>query len=150
MSNSLWPHELLHTRLPCPSLSPRVWSNSFPLSWRCHPIISFSVAPFSCPPSFPVSGSFSMSWLFALGGQSNGASTSVTDPPVNIQDWFPLGLTGLISLLSKGLSRVFSSTTIQKHQFFKYFYDSLSPRSYKLFYVKFNFGVIVDALSSSS
>ena len=92
----------------------------------------------------------SMSWLFVLGGQSNGASASVTDPPVNIQDWFPSGLTGLISLLSKGLSRVSSSTTIQKHQFFKYFYDSLSPRSNKLFYVKLNFGVIIDPLSSSS
>ena len=151
MSISLWPHGRQHSRLPCHSPSLRACSNSCPLSRWCIPTSSSSVIPFSfCLQSFPVSGSFSMSWLFALGGQSNGASTSVTDPPVNIQDWFPLGLTGLISLLSKGLSRVFSSTTIQKHQFFKYFYDSLSPRSYKLFYVKFNFGVIVDALSSSS
>ena len=105
-----------HTRLPCP-LSPRVCLNSWPLSQWCHPIISSSVAPFSsCPQSFPASGSFPMSRLFASGGQSIGASASF--PLMNIQGWFPLGLTDLISFQSKGLSRVFSSTTIRKHQFF--------------------------------
>ena len=107
---------LQYARLPCPSLSPGVWSNSYPLSQWCHPATSFSVAPFlSCPQSFPPSGSFLVSQPFATGGQSIGASTSVL--PMNIQGWFPLGLTGLI-LQSKGLSRVFSSTTIWKHQFF--------------------------------
>ena len=101
MSESLWPHGLQHARLPCPSLSPGVSSNSRPLSWWHHPTISSSAAPFSfCPQSFPASGSIPMSWLFASGGQSIGASASVL--PINIQGWFPLGLTGLISLLSKG------------------------------------------------
>ena len=119
MSDSLQPHELLHTRLPCPSLSPRVWSNSFPLSWRCHPIISFSVAPFSsCPQSFPASWSFPVSFLFTSGGQIIGLSALASVLPKNILGLFPLGLTGLISLLSKGLARVFSSTTVWKHQFF--------------------------------
>ena len=100
-----------------PSLSPRVCSNSGPLSWWYHPTISSSVAPFSFwPQSFPASGSFPVSQLFTSGGQSIGASTSVL--PMNIQGWFPLGLTGLISLQSKGLSRVFFSTAVQKHQFF--------------------------------
>ena len=117
MSNSLQPHGLQHARLPCPSLSPRTCSNSCPLRQWYHPIISSSVVPFSsCPQSFPASGSFPMSQLFTLGGQSVGTSASVL--PVNIQEWFPLGLTGLISLLSKQLSRVFSKTTVQKHQFF--------------------------------
>ena len=108
-----------HARLPCPSLSPRVCSNSCPLSHWCHPIISSSVAPFfSCPQSFPASGSFQMSQLFTSGGQSIGASVSASVLPMSIQGWFPLGLTGLISLLSKGLSRVCSNTTVQKHQFF--------------------------------
>ena len=112
-----WPHGLQHTRLLCPLLSPRVCSNSCPLSQWCHPTISSSVVPFSsCPLSFPASGSFPMSQLFTSGGQSIRASAPVH--PVNIQGWFPLGLTGLISLLSKGLSGVFSSTTVQKHQFF--------------------------------
>ena len=116
MSDSLWAHGLQHARLPCSS-SPRVCSNSCPLSQWCHATISSSVVPFSsCPQSFPASGSFPRSRLFASGGQSIGASASVL--PVNTQDWFPLGLTGLTSLLSKGLSRVFSSTTVQKHQFF--------------------------------
>ena len=114
------PHELQHSRLPCPSLSPGVCPNSCPLSWWCHPAISPSVTPFSsCPQSFPSSRSFSMSWLFASGGQRIGASASASVLPMNIQDWFPVGLTGLISLLSKGLSRVFSSTTVQRHQFFR-------------------------------
>ena len=97
----------------------RVCSNSYPLSQWCHPTISSSVAPFSsCLQSFPASGSFPMSWLIALGGQSIGASAIASVLPMNIQHWLPLRWTGLISLLSKGLSRVFSSTTILKHQFF--------------------------------
>ena len=116
-SDNLWPHGLQHARLPCPLPSPGACSNSCPLSLWCHPTISSSVIPFSsCPQSFPASGSFLMSWLFVSGGQSIGASASVL--PMNIQDWFPLGLTGLISLQSKRLSRVFSNTTVQKHQFF--------------------------------
>ena len=114
----LQPREQQHTRLPSPSLSPGVCSNSCPSSQWCHPTISSSVVPFSsCPQSFPVSGPFPMSRLFASGSQSIGALASASVLPMNIQDWFPLGLTGLISLQSKGLSRVFSST-IQKPQFF--------------------------------
>ena len=119
MSDSLWPHGLQHARLPCPSLSPRICSYSCPSSRWWHPTISSSVGPFSsCPQFFPVSGSFPMSWFFTSGAQSIGASTSTSVLPMNIQGWFSLGLTGLISLLSKGLSRVFSSTTVRKHQFF--------------------------------
>ena len=117
VSDSSWPHGLQHARFPCPSLSPGVCSNSCPLSLCCHPTISSSVASFSCPQSFPASECFPLSRLLAAGGQSIGASASVL--PLNIQDWFPLGKTVLISLLSKGLSRVFSSTTIWKHQFFR-------------------------------
>ena len=102
VSDSSWPHELQHARLPCPSPSPRVCSNSGTLNQWCHPIISSSVICFSCLQSFPASGSFPMSWLLPSGGQSIGASASVL--PMNVQDWFPLGLTGLISLQSKGLS----------------------------------------------
>ena len=106
-------------RLPCPSLSPRVCSNSCPLSRWCHPTISSSAVPFSSShQSFPASGSFPVSWFFTSGGQSIGASASTSALPMNIQGWFPLGLTGLISLLSKRLSRVFFSTTVQKLQFF--------------------------------
>ena len=112
VSDSSWPHGLQHTRLPCPSSSPWVCPRSCPLSWWCHSTISF------CLQSFPASGSFSMSWFFASGGQSIGASASVSILPMNIQGWFPLRLTGLISLLSKALSRVFSSTTVWKHLFF--------------------------------
>ena len=113
MSNSLQPHELLHTRLCCPSPSPGACSNSCPLSQWCHLTISSSFVPFSsCLQSFPASGSFQMSWLFASGGQSIGASASASVLPMNIQEWFPLRLTGWISLQSKGLSRVFSSTTV--------------------------------------
>ena len=113
----LQPHGLQHARLPCPSLSPGVCSNSCPLSQWCHPTISSSVVCFSSGlQSFPVSGSFPMSRLFTSGSQSIRVSASVL--PVNIQGWFPLGLTDLISLLPEWLSRVFSSTTIQKHQFF--------------------------------
>ena len=117
MSDSLQLYGLWHARLPCSSPTPRTCSNSCPSSWWCHPTISFSVVPFSsCPQSFPASGSFPMSQLFTSGGQSIGTSASVL--PMNIQDWFPLGLTGLISLLSKGLSRAFSRTILQKYQFF--------------------------------
>ena len=114
MSSSLQPHGL-----HCPSPTPRACSNSCPLSWWCHPTISFSVIPFSsCSQFFPASGSFSRSQFFASGGQSIGASASALALQMTIQGWFPLGLSGLISLLSKGLSRVFSNTTVQKHQFF--------------------------------
>ena len=98
--SSMWSHELQHARLPCLSLSPKVCSNSCPLNWWCHPTISSSVAPFSsCPQSFPASGSFPMSKLFASGGQSIGASASASVLPMNIQGWFPLGLTGELNLL---------------------------------------------------
>ena len=110
---------LQHTRLPCPSPTPRAYSNSCPLSRWCHPTISSSVIPFSSHlQSFPASGSFPMSQLFASCGQSIGASASASVLPVNIQDWFPLRRTGWISLQSKGLSRVFSNTKVQQHQFF--------------------------------
>ena len=113
MSDSLWPHGLQHSRLPCPSPTPGACSNSCPLSRWCHPTISSSVALFSsCPQFFPVSGPFPMTQLFASGGQSIGVSASAPVLPMNIQDWFPLGWTGWISLLSKGLSRVFSNKSI--------------------------------------
>ena len=116
-SDSLRPHGLQHTRPPCPSPIPGVYLNSCPSNQWCHPIISSSVVPFSSwLQSFPASGSFPMSQFFASGGQSIGVSVSVL--PMNIQDWFPLGWTGWISLHSTGLSRVFSNTTVQKHQFF--------------------------------
>ena len=119
MSNSLPPHGLQHARPPCPLPSPRACSNSCPSSRWCHPTISSSVVPFSsCLQSFPESGSFLMNQVFASGGQSIGTSALTSVLPMNIQDWFPLGLTGWISLQSKGLSRVFSNTTVQKHQFF--------------------------------
>ena len=118
VSNSLWPHGLQQSRLPCPSLSPGVCSHSCPLSQWCHPTISSSVIPFSsCLQTFPASESFQMSQLLVSGGQSIGASASASVLSVSIHDWFPLGLTGLVSLKSKGLSRVFSNTTVQKHQF---------------------------------
>ena len=110
---------LQHARPPCPSPTPRAYSNSFPLSRWCHPTISSSVVSFSSRlQSFPASGSFQMSQLFASGDQSIGVSASISVLPMKIQDWFPLGWTGWISLQSKGLSRVFSNTTVQKHQFF--------------------------------
>ena len=119
MFNSLGPHGLQHAGLPCPSLSPWVCSNSCSLSQWCHPTISSSVVLFSSHlQSFPASGSCPMSQLFASGGQSIGASASASVLPMIIQDWFPLGLTSLISLQTKGLSRLFSNTTVQKHQFF--------------------------------
>ena len=118
MSDSLWPHGVKH-QASCPSLSPRVCSDSCPLSRWCLPTISSSVACFSsCLQSSPASESFPVSWLFASAGQSIGASASASVFPMSIQGWFSLGLTGLISLLSKGLYRVFSSITIRKHRFF--------------------------------
>ena len=119
VSSSLWPHGLQHARLPCPSpTTPRVYSNSCPSSWWCHPTISSSVTPFSSHlQSFPASGSFPMSQVFALGGQNIGVSASTSVLPKNIQDWSHLGWTDWISLQSKGLSRVFPNTTVQKHQF---------------------------------
>ena len=116
MSSSSQPHGLQHTRLPCPSPSPQVCPSSCPLNWWCHPTISPSVALFFCLQSFPASWSFPMSQLFTSGGQHVGALASVL--PKIIQGWFPLKLTDLTSLLSKGLSKVFSNTTVQKHQFF--------------------------------
>ena len=119
LSNSLWPHELQHARLPCLSPTPRVYSNLCLSSWWCHPTISPSVIPFSSHlHSFPASRSFPMSQFFTSGGQNIGVSASASVLPMNIQDWFPLGWTGWISLQSKRLWRVFSNTTGQKHQFF--------------------------------
>ena len=119
LSDSLQPHEQQHTRPPCSSPTPGAYPNSCPLSWWCHPTILSSVVPFSsCLQSFPTSGSFQISQLFASGGQNIGASASTSVLPMNTQDWFPLGLTAWISLQSEGLSRVFSNTTSQKHQFF--------------------------------
>ena len=119
MSEWLRPHGLQHTEPPCPSTTPRVYSNSCPLRQWCHPTILSSVIPFSsCLQSFPASGSFQMSQFFASGGQSIGVSALASVLPMNIQDWFPLEWTGLIFLQPKGLSRVFSNTTVQKHQLF--------------------------------
>ena len=120
MSDSLRPHELQHARPLCPSPTPRVYPNPCPSSRWCDPTISSSVVPFSSgPQSYPASESFQMSQLFTSGGQSIGVSGSTSVLPVNTQDWSPLEWTGWISLQSKGLSRVFSNTTVQKHQFFK-------------------------------
>ena len=119
VSDSLWSHESQHTRPPCLSPTPGVYSDSCLSSWRCHPVISSSVVPSSsCPQSLPASGSFPMSQLFTWSGQSTGVSASASVLPMNTQDWSPLGWTGWISLQAKGLSRVFSNTTVQKHQFF--------------------------------
>ena len=118
VSDSLWPHELQHARPPCPSPTLGVHPDSCPSGQWCHPAISSSVIPFSsCPQSLPASGSFTISQLFAWGGQSTGVSASASVLPMNTQDWCPLGWTGWISLQSKGLSRVFSNTTLQKHPF---------------------------------
>ena len=117
--DSLQPHGPQHARPPCPSPTPGVHPNPCPSSQWYHPTISSSVVPFSsCPQSFPASGSFQISQLSASGGQTIGVSASTSVPPMNTQDWSPLGWTGRISLQSKGLSRVFSNTTVQKHQFF--------------------------------
>ena len=127
MSDSLQSHGLQQARLPCPSPTPEACSNSCPSSRWCHPTISSSVIPFSsCLQSFPASGTFPVSQFVTSGGQSIGVSALASVLPMNIQDWFPLGWTGLISLQSKGLSRVFSKTTVQNHQFFgaQLFYSS--------------------------
>ena len=127
MSYSLQPHESQHTRPLCPSPTPRVYSNSCLSSWWCHPAISSSVVPFSsCPQTLPASRSFPMSQLFTSGGQSTGVSASASVLPMNTQDWSPLGWTSWISLQSKGLSRVFSNTIVQKHQFFSFQLSSQS------------------------
>ena len=118
MSNASWPRGLQHVRPPCPSPSPGVCPSSCPLHRWCHPAISSSDALFSCLQSFPASGSFPVTWLFTSAGQNIGASDSASVLPMSIQGWFPLGLTGLISLQSKAVSRVFSSITVQRHQFF--------------------------------
>ena len=118
MSDCLWPHGLQQTRPPCPSPTPGVYPNSCPLSWWCHLTISSSVIPLSCSQSLPASGSFQMSQFFESGGQSIRASASTSVLSMNTQDWSPLGWTGWISLQSKRLSKVFSNTTVQKHQFF--------------------------------
>ena len=118
VSDTLWPHEPQHARSPCPSTNPKVYSNSCPSSWWCHPVISFSVITFSsCPQSLPGSESFPMSQLFAWGGRRSAVSASASVLQMNTQDW-SLGWTGWISLQSKGLSRVFFNTIVQKHQFF--------------------------------
>ena len=119
VSDSLWPHGLQHARPPCSSPTPVACSNSCPSSQWCHPTISSSVIPFSsCRQSFPASRPFPMSQFFSSGGQGTGVSASASVLPMNVQDWSPLGWTGWISLQSKGLSRVFSNTTVRKHQFF--------------------------------
>ena len=119
MSDSLWPHESQQARPPCPSPAPGAYSNSCLSSRWCHLTISSSVIPFSsCPQSLPASGSFRVSQLFVSGGQSTGVSASSSVLPMNTQDWSPLGWTGWISLQSKGLSRVFSNTTVQRQHFF--------------------------------
>ena len=131
MSNSLWSHELQHARPPCPQPTPGVHPNPCPLSQWCHPTISSSVIPlFSCPQSFPASGSFQMSQLFASGGQSTGVSASTSVLPMNTHDWSPSEWTGWISLQSKGLSRISSNTTVRKHQFF-----SAQPSSQSNFHI---------------
>ena len=119
MSDSLRPHGLQHARAPCPSATPRIYSNSCSFSWWCHPTISSSVIPFSSRlQSLPSSGSFQISHFFSSGGQNISVSALASVLPMNKQDYFPLGWSSWISLLSKGLSRVFSNTTVQKYQFF--------------------------------
>ena len=131
MSDPLWPHELQHARPPCPSPTPGVYSDSCPSSWWCHPAISSSVIPFSsCPQSLQALGSFPMSQLFAWGGQRIGVSALTSVLPMSTQDWSPLEWPGWISLQNKGLSRVFSNTTVQKHQFFGAQLSSQSPNSH--------------------
>ena len=124
VSNSLWPYESQHTRTPCPSPTPRVHWDPRPSSQWCHPAISSSVVPFSsCPQSLPASESFPMSQLFTCGGQSTGVSALASVLPMNTQHWSPLGWTSWTSLQSKGLSRVFSNTTVQKYQVFSFLYS---------------------------
>ena len=136
---TLPPHQLQHVRLLCPSPTPRACTNSCPLSCWCHPTISSSVVPFSsCLHSFPASGSFPISQLFTSGGQSIGVSASASVLPVNIQDWFLLGWTGWISLQSKGLSRVFSRTTVQMHKFFDAQLSSQSNSHIHIWLLEYN------------
>ena len=161
MSDSLWSHELQHARIPCPSPTPGVYPDSCPLSRCCHPTISFSVIPFSsCLQSFPASGSFLITQFFASGGQSVGASASASVLPVNIQGWFPYGLTGLISLQSNGLSSVFSNTTFQKCQPWNMLRSWLSgiPKDFLAIFIKllenmegklYDFGVGNDSLDKT-
>ena len=131
VSDSLQPHGLQHTRLPCPSPTPGACSNSSPSSQWCHPTISSSVIPFSsCLQSFPASGSSPMSQFFASGGQSIGVSVSASLPPINIQDWYPLGCTGWIPLPSKGLSRVFSKTIVQTLWLWTVIFSMLRPSAF--------------------
>ena len=127
VSDSLWPHESQHSRPPCPPTTPGVYWNSCQLSWWCHPAISSTVVTFSsCPQSLPASGSFPMTQLFTRGGQIIGVSALASVLPMNTQDRSPLGWTGWISLQSKGLSRVFSNTTVQKYRFFSTLLSSQS------------------------
>ena len=127
VSDSVWPHEPQHTRPPCPSPAPGVYPNSCPSSQWCHLTISSSLVPFSsCPQSFPESGSFQMSHFFTSGGQSIGVSASASVLSMNTQDWSPLGWTGWIFFQSKGLSKVLSNITVQKHQFFSAQFSSQS------------------------
>ena len=144
----LQPHELQHSRLPCPSPTPGACSNSCPLSQWCHPINSTSVIPFSCLQSFPASGSFPMSQFFASGGQSIRASALASPLPMNIQDWFPLGLTGLISLQSKGLSRVFSNTSSKASVLWcsAFFWVQLSLSLYIYMYTYIYFSIYILAV----
>ena len=147
---TLRPHGLQSTRPPCPSPTPRVYANSCPLSWWCHPTISSSIVPFSYGlQSFPASGSFPMNQFFASGGQSTGVSASASVLPMNIQDWFPLGWMGWISLQSKGLSRVFSNTTVQKHQFFGA-QPSLWSNSHSSFSLFFFISITTDLIKAHS
>ena len=135
MSHSFWPHESQHARPPCPSPTPGVYTNSCASSQWCHPTISYSVIHFSsCPQSLPASESFPMSQLFVSGGQSIGVSASTSVLPLNTQDWSPLGWTGWMSMQPKGLSRVFSNTIVQKHQ---YISTDLYKRSLKLHIYQF-------------
>ena len=146
VSDSLQFHRLQHARPPCPSRTPRACSNSCPSCQWCHPTISSSVVPFSsCLLSFPASGSFPMSQFFASGGQNIGASASASVLPMNIQDWFPLGLIGWISLQSQGLSRVFSNNTVQKHQFFST-QPSSQSNSHIHTSVQFSLSIVSDSL----
>ena len=139
VSDSLRPLEPQCARPPCPSPTPRVYPNPCPLSRWCHPTISSYVVPFSSRhQSFPASGSFQMSQFFTSGGQSIGASASTSVLPMNTQGWFPLGWTGWISLLSKGLSRVFSNTTVQKHQFFGAQCKRMKSEHFITLYTKIN------------
>ena len=150
VSDYMRPHRLQHARPLCPLLTPGVYPNSYPLSQWCHPAISSSVIPFSsCLQSFSTSGSFLMSQLFTSGGQRIGTSASASVLPMKIQGWFPLGLTGLISLQSKLLSRVFSNTTVPKHQFFGTQPSSQSNSHIHIYALMYYIGVFLSDLLHS-